>query len=350
MIITSRLLLAAAIAAFTVFGGGLPAADAQDLKLRVGNPWPNKHPATDAMNDLFADIKSRSGGRLQLEMIHLDAIGFKQADLLRVVKQGVVDMALFVPYYIGRDAPKLGNVAPTGVLIEPDENWKVEKIQRAYAERVLKADWNMVMPMRFFNRGGQNLVIISRTPVNTLAGLKGKKLRHFERPGLKSMEALGIPAQTIPQAELYVALKTGVVDAAIHGITNAASQSMNEVSCCWSVFTPFTAFGAPYGFIMGVEQWAKVPEDLRRAMRDASEADWQKGLVMWNAGDDERKAEQKLKAGGMKELPPFSVADRRMMQKAVLEVWRAESEKLGPDALEMFNEATAALGVKATGR
>lgn len=346
MINTLRLLLAAAVTALALFGAGLPAVHAQDFKLKVGNPWPNKHPATEAMNELFADIKARSGGRMQLEMIHLDAIGFKQADLLRVVRQNVVDIVLFAPYYVARDAPKLANVAPSGALIEPDDNWKIEKVQRAYAEKVLKADWDMVMPMRFFNRGGQYLVIVSRTPVNTLAGLKGKKTRHFERPGLKAMDSLGIPAQTIPQAELYVALKTGVVDAAVHGITNAASQSINEVACCFSVFTPFTAFGAPYGFVMRSDQWAKVPEDLRKAMRDASEADWQKGLAVWRAGDDDRKAEQKLKAGGMKEEPPFSVADRQALQKAVFNVWREDSEKLGPDALEMFKEAAAALGVK----
>lgn len=158
------------------------------------------------------------------------------------------------------------------------------------------------------------------------------------------MESLGIPAQTIPQAELYVALKTGVVDAAVHGITNAASQSINEVACCFSVFTPFTAFGAPYGFIMSDAAWAKVPDDLRKVMRDASEADWQKGLAAWRAGEDDRKAEQKLKSSGMKEMPAFSVADRKTLQKAVLEVWRQESEKLGPDALEMYKQATAALG------
>ncbi|MBK9607050.1 MAG: hypothetical protein IPO58_11790 [Betaproteobacteria bacterium] len=52
---------AAAVTALALFGAGLPAVHAQDFKLKVGNPWPNKHPATEAMNELFADIKARSG-------------------------------------------------------------------------------------------------------------------------------------------------------------------------------------------------------------------------------------------------------------------------------------------------
>ncbi len=340
-----RLASLAAAAALVTIGLSGPAAMAQNITFKLANPWPNKHPATAAIIALLADIKTHSNGRLQIEMVHLDAIGFKQADLLRVIRQGVAEMGLFVPYYVGRDAPKLANVAPSGALLEPDDNWKIEKIQRAYSEKVLDKDWNSVMAMRFFNRGGQHLILISRTPINTLEGLKGKKVRHFERPGLKAMEALGIPAQTIPQAELYLALKTGVVDAAVHGLTNSASQSMHEVTCCYSTFTPFTAFGAPYGFIIRKDHWAKVSDDLRKVMRDASEADWEKGLADWRAKADDIAAEKTLKDKGMNNLAPFSVADRKTLQKAVFAVWREESEKLGPDALEMFNQAATALGV-----
>jgi TRAP-type C4-dicarboxylate transport system substrate-binding protein len=320
------------------------AAVAQDVKWKMANPWPNKHPATDALVALLADVKARTGGKVEIEMVHLDAIGYKQGDLLRVIRQGVTEMGLFVPYYVGRDAPKLANVAPSGALIEPDDNWKIEKIQRAYAESVLQKDWNMVMPMRFFNRGGQQLVIIAREPINTLAGLKGKKVRHFERPGLRAMQTLDIAAQTIGQSELYLALKTGVVDAAVHGLTNSASQSMHEVTCCFAIFTPFTAFGAPYGFVVRKDHWDKVPEPLREAMRAASEADWVKGLAAWRAQSDDIAATKLLLERGMKDAGVYSIEDRKTLQKAVLSVWRDESQKLGADALEMYDKAAAALG------
>lgn len=338
-----RLIIAALTA--VVLAAGTLAAGAQEFKWKLGNPWPHKHPATDALVALLADIKTRTGGKMEIEMVHLDAIGFKQGDLLRVIRQNVTEMGLFVPYYIGRDAPKLANVAPSGALIEPDDNWKIEKVQREYAKQILLKDWNTVMPMRFFNRGGQYLVIIGREPINSLAGLKGKKVRHFERPGLRALQTLGVAAQTIGQAELYLALKTGVVDAAVHGLTNSAQQSMNEVTCCYSEFTPFTAFGAPYGFVVRQDHWDKVPEAIRKAMQDASEADWVKGLASWRAGIDDAEAAKQLKSQGMKDAGAFSAADRKVLQKAVMEVWREESEKLGPDALEMFKQAAAALGV-----
>jgi len=81
-------------------------------------------------------------------------------------------------------------------------------------------------------------------------------------------------------------------------------------------------------------------------MRDASEADWEQGLAAWRAKADDIAAEKTLKDKGMQAMAPFSLADRKVLQKAVFEVWRAESEKLGPDALEMFNQAAAALDVK----
>ncbi len=334
------------IAAAALLATVATASVAQDFKWKMANPWPNKHPATEALIALIADVKARTGGKVDIEMVHLDAIGYKQGDLLRVIRQGVAEMGLFVPYYVGRDAPKLANVAPSGALLEPEDNWKIEKIQRAFTETVLLKDWNAVMPMRFFNRGGQQLVIIAREPITSLAGLKGKKVRHFERPGLKAMQSLDIAAQTIGQSELYLALKTGVVDAAVHGLTNSASQSMHEVTCCFSIFTPFTAFGAPYGFIVRKDHWDKMPEPLRQAMRDASEADWEKGIVAWRAQLDDTAATKTLLARGMKDAGPFSLDDRKVLQKAVLEVWREESQKLGTDALEMYEKAAAALGAR----
>jgi len=87
------------------------------------------------------------------------------------------------------------------------------------------------------------------------------------------------------------------------------------------------------------------PAAFRKAMQDASEADWVKGLASWRAGIDDAEAAKQLKSQGMKDAGAFSAADRKVLQKAVMEVWREESEKLGPDALEMFKQAAAALGV-----
>lgn len=335
MFSTLRKIAMAAVASAGLVTAGLGAAHAETYEWQFGNPWPANHPATGALTQILDEIRARSDGRLDIQMVHLDTIGFKQADLLRVIDQGVTEMGLFVPFYVRRDAPMLANVVPTGGLIEPEDNLRISDIQRAYAEKILLENWGIVLPVRFFNRGGRELVLITTDETNSLEGLKGKKLRHFEALGLKAFEKLGVAAQTLPQSELYLALRTGVVDTAIHGLTNAVSQSMWEVACCYSDLTPFAGQGAPYGFIFKEETWNSLPDDLKQIVRDVTEEDWATAIEVWRSGEEDKAAKEKLAEEGMKELPPLSAEDRATLQKVVFEVWQEECTNLGPDAVEM---------------
>lgn len=67
-------------------------------------------------------------------------------------------------------------------------------------------------------------------PVKTAADFKGLKIRTAASPTvLRAMQTLGALPQQIPFAELYMALKTGVVDAQENGAAVVASASLFEV-------------------------------------------------------------------------------------------------------------------------
>ena len=42
-------------------------------------------------------------------------------------------------------------------------------------------------------------------------------------------------------------------------------------------------------------------------------------------------------------LPAFSKTERDKLQATVLEVWKAECEALGPEAVKLYDDVTAAL-------
>jgi TRAP-type C4-dicarboxylate transport system substrate-binding protein len=327
-----------------IFGVGLSAPlQADELKWKFGNPWPDKHPASKALVALFADVKARTGGSLDIENVSLRSIGFKQGDLLRVLKDDVVEMSLFVPYYISRDDPLLANTLPSGGLTDAEQNLKIADIQRNYAKKLLKKRWKIEMVSPFFNRGGRDLIIISPSPIHTLDGLKGKKLRHFDKLAMKAMKEMGIPSQSLPQAELYLALKTGVVDAAVHGMTNAARQSIYEVAPNFSEFTPFPGQGAAYGLIVGQASFAKLTQTQKQALEDAGKKSWDEGVVKWRNKELTEEARALMISKGATDLGPFSAAERQKLQQAIFKTWKAESEKLGPEAVTLFNEVSAAL-------
>ena len=328
--------------AFALFGLTATAM-ADSVKWKLANPWPEKHPATKAMLNMLDDVRAKTNGSVDIEIMYLRAVGYKQGDLLRVLKQGVAQISLFVPYYVSRDAPLLANVLPTGGLKNAEENLKIAPVQRAYAEKILVRDWNAVMVAPFFNRGGRNLIIVAREKINTLDGLKGKKIRHFDKLGLKALDALGIHAQILPQSELYLALKTGVVDAAVHGMTNARRQSIYEVAKYFSEFTPFPGQGAPYGFVVLKDNWAKLTADQKKAIADAGKTSWDEGVKLWRDATLSNEARDFMVKNGGVSLPPFSQADRDKLQSTVFEVWKEASEKQGPEAVQLYNDVVAAL-------
>ena len=338
-------LLAVFTAALTLTLGAIgQPAHAEAKKWKFANPWPATHPATKKLDQMLAEINERAKGELELEMMYLRAVGYKQGDLLRVLKQGVADMSLFVPYYVSRDAPLLANVVPAGGLFDAEQNLEIAGAQREYASKILQRDWDATLATRFFNLGGRNLIIVSKEPISSLEGLEGKKLRHFDKTAIAAMKELGISAQTLPQSELYLALQTGVVDAAVHGLTNAKAQSLYEVACCFSDFTPFPGQGAPYGFIVRTDDWNALSDSVRKTIQEVAEKQWEEGVEGWRKGEASAEAKAFLVKNGMQDLGSFSQADRQKLQDVVFAVWKAQCEKLGPEAMDLYNQVSKILG------
>ena len=99
----STSLMAGMVAFFNLTG----IASAESVKWKLANPWPEKHPGTVAVQSFLDDVRARTNGTVDIEIIFLRSVGYKQGDLLRVLKQNVAEVSLFVPYYISSDAPYL---------------------------------------------------------------------------------------------------------------------------------------------------------------------------------------------------------------------------------------------------
>ncbi|MCP5368567.1 MAG: TRAP transporter substrate-binding protein DctP [Hyphomicrobiales bacterium] len=335
----TTLVTAAALAIGLTCGAG-----AADVKWRLGSSVGPKDPQTVRLLDLAERVKEKSGGRFEIEVIPIETIGFKNVDSLRVLKQRALDAMFIVPYYVVRDEPMMGVFAPHGVLAEPEENLKIVDEQYKVGAEILAADkWNIVQVGKAPFGALRDLVIMSKEPVNTLEGLRKIKFRHFTKDGLKAFNALGVSTQVVPSSELYLALKTGVVDASVYGPTYGKSQSIYEVTCCMSYLA---AFSMAYPFTIGVNKdvWEKVPADLRQILKDTSEQMWNESVEKWKVGAAEKEAYEWLTTkGGMKMLDPVPLADRKLIQAELLKLWREQAEKAGPTAVGYFERITAHL-------
>src|SRR5690606_17739273 len=85
----------------------------------------------------------------------------------------------------------------------------------------------------------------------------------------ETLRKLGVSAVVIPQNDLYLALKTGTVDGAIHYVQGLKDLSLADDAKYFSIVQP-----APVVQGIGISKKAldALPEDLREIVRRTSEA------------------------------------------------------------------------------
>lgn len=318
-------------------------AGAAEVEWTLGSSVGPQDPTTLALQELAERVAEKSGGRFAIEVVPVETIGFKNVDTLRVLQQGVVDAMNIIPYYAVRDEPLFGVYAPHGVLLDAEENLKIVDVQYEIGAEILASKWGIVQVSRAPFGALRDLVIMSKEPVNTLEGLRNLKFRHFTKDGLEAFNNLGVSTQVVPSSELYLALKTGVVDAAVYGPTYGQSQSIYEVTCCFSYLA---AFSMAYPFSIGVNEatWAELPDDLKSILTTEADAMWQEAVDRWKVGAAEQAAYEWLTTeGGMTMLEPMPEADQQEIQAELLTIWKRQAEAIGPDGAAYYERIVEAL-------
>ena len=106
-------------------------------------------------------------------------------------------------------------------------------------------------------------------PVNTADDFKGLKIRTAASPTvLRAMKTLGALPQQIPFAELYMALKTGVVDAQENGASVVNAKSLFEVQ---KYYMKTDYIRDIETFYMSMDAWNGLSDANRAAIMEATE-------------------------------------------------------------------------------
>ena len=201
---------AATLLSLTTIGS----VQAENISLKFHSGLSQSRPEAEQINRFASLVSEKSDGELDIEVYHAGALGLKEADMLRVLQQGMVDMALLYGEYYTRDAPALASVYAQGAITESSQHDEILDVIRELYEDGF-SDWDIqivggvVAPI--FDVG-----LHCKEPVHSLADLEDKKVRVWSRHLVDTFELLGISAQVIPQNDMYMALQTGVVDCAYY--------------------------------------------------------------------------------------------------------------------------------------
>ncbi|HEV8306784.1 MAG TPA: TRAP transporter substrate-binding protein [Methylomirabilota bacterium] len=297
--------------------------EAQEFKLRFGGSDPGRG-LLDKTTLKFVELsEQKSSGRLKWEYFCCDQLGGDIAQIEQMMAnsiQGygdvldwwanwVKEFAIFGWGFTFRDKDHMARF-----LESPTYRAMVDKLREQNGLRILAA------------APTEPRVIFTKKPLAGLDTLRGMKMRVPEiKAYLMVWEALGTRPTRVTWGEVYLALKTGVVEGCEGPISAAYGAKMHEAA---PNVTLSNHIMSSAHVTMNEKAYQSLPPDLRKVVEEAA-----RESVAWARSEGDRVAEETLKkmeAEGAK----LAKVDVRPFQERLREaVGKAEAEGLWPRGL-----------------
>jgi len=295
MAITRRELLQTAGAAGLVsLAGG---ARAQAGTLKISHQFPggtiNEGDFRDRLCRRFAaDIEKRSNGALKAQVYPGSSL-MKTNAQFSAMRKGALDISLYPLSYAGGEVPET-NIGLMPALVpsyEVGAAWKTSDVGKLLAKTL--DEKGIVVLSWIWQAGG---VASRAAPLVQPEDAKGMKVRGGSREMDMVLKQAGASVISLPSNEIYAAMQTGAMDAAMTSSTSFISFKLEEIAkhltsgrnkAYWFMFEPL---------LMSKEIFTKLPKAQQDIVMAAG-AEQEKFATDAARADDKIAAEVYAKAG-----------------------------------------------------
>ena len=311
MTLTRRDFVAAA-GASAVAGFGAPAL-AQGRTLKISHQFPGGAGTdTDFRDRLcrrFAEaVEKRTNGALKAGVYPGSSL-MKVNAQFSAMRKGALDMSLVPISYSGGEVPEL-NIGLMPALVpsyEAGARWKSAEAGKLLT-KVLE-EKGIVMVSWVWQAGG---VASRNKPLVTPDDAKGLKVRGGSREMDMMLKQAGASVITLPSNEIYAAMQTGAMDAAMTSSTSFISFKLEEIAKHLTTGRDKTYWFMLEPLLMSKEIFDSLPKPQRDVIMETG-AEMEKFGTEAARADDKAVAEVYSKAGAK----VYDIND------AVLKQWQA---------------------------
>lgn len=321
------LLLLSAVLVLPVFARGQAEPTAEKFVIQMATP---SNPADSNVKAFFHFkelVERESNGRIEVQVMHSGQLGGHR-DYIEGLQLGSIQMAeintsvlsavedafmIFDMPYISRSVDHLVRVINSGVGDQLSA--------RLEAKTGIKIVGFMVRTPRS--------VYSSRGAINSADDFRGLKIRVMQSPVMvKTMELLGAIPVPISATERYMALQTGVVDAAENSPPLIITEKEYEVTRYVSLTEHFIT---PNVIALDSKFYNRLPADLQRLVVSAGQR-----AAQFAIDEDVRQlatAIQELESRGMR---VNQIADKSSFIERVRPIYAEYESRIGRDLLNAF--------------
>jgi TRAP-type C4-dicarboxylate transport system substrate-binding protein len=295
---------------------------------------------TKYYTQLADKITEYTNGEVKVTCHPAGELPYKGTDHLKVLNQGMVQMAEVVGGFVFGEAPLL--VLPDFPYVYLDK-----KEMETYRKVVIPYVWEElrnrgVEPIAYSSYGPRQ--IVSRKPIKTLEDLKGQKVR--TAGGLQEAYIKlwgGVPSFVV-WAEVYPAAQRGIVDAIM-----TATLAIEQVKA-YEVCPYFFKIDGPVGHLyvsVNRKSWNALSKKNQDAVLKAA-SEWQElwdRMVMHEL--DESALQRMLDKGQVKSVAKLDQEVRINTREKMLPILKDYVDKhMQPKGPEAFAKALKALGLQ----
>ena len=310
--INRRRIIAGSLASLPLCFFG-PEVFAAQSELKISHQFPGgtltEGDFRDRLCRKFAfELDKRSNGALK-GVVYPGSSLMKTNSQFSAMRKGALDMSLVPLSYAGGEIPELNIGLMPGVVVSYEQGmaWKKAEVGKALTD--LLADKGVIIVSWIWQAGG----VASRAkPIVDPDDTKGLKVRGGSREMDMVLKAAGAAVLSLPSNEIYAAMQTGALDAAMTSSTSLISFRLEEVAknlttgrgkTYWFMFEPLMISKAIFDTLPKAQQdlIMTVGAELEAFAMEAAKA------------DDEAVATVYQKAGGK----AYDMSD------AVVKKWQA---------------------------
>jgi TRAP-type C4-dicarboxylate transport system substrate-binding protein len=169
------------------------------------------------------DVKAATGGKLELTL-HSGASLYKANEIKRAVQTAQVNIGEFIVSGAANENPLFGLDSIPFLATSYAQSKKLDTASRPALEALLARQGMKLL----FTVPWPAQSLYSRTPVNSLADLKGTKMRAYNPATTRIAELLGAQPVTIQLAELPQGLATGAVHNFLTSSASGVESKLHE--------------------------------------------------------------------------------------------------------------------------
>ena len=308
------------------------ASAAPEMTLRFAGQVPLEHTATKLMHQVANEVKEKTNGRIEITVYPANQLGDYTLVYEELIRGTIEMAAISVPSQFD---PRLEvtyincfvrNFDEAKTVFAPD-GWLFKKMDELSARLGVKL-------LGFQVEGF--IGIGSTKPVNEPLNPNADKSILVRIPNMDvyklGAEAMGYRTVTVPWAEVYTALQTGVADG-VDGMTPTAAYTMlKDVLKYWYDLNYSVE---NFNYMISMKTWEKLSEGDRKIIADACARVTDMSIEL--AKEDQEKHLELMRQAGI-EVHTYTAEELKPIFEKVSATWDQLADKFTKELIDEFKK------------